>query len=160
MKQLESLKEDGMMKMKKQCESSNKVSSSAEEEIAKEVREVQRQNRVTHWLLSGLIAVTLVWQISEGLVVMKLRNGVKHPFRSLCTWIGGRLKPSRPATSTPNLNNNGQDADKQLSLPSSSLKDTLVESAYLPLKLTNEIYNKDFELPQIQLPSLVSADDD
>ncbi|RWR87032.1 hypothetical protein CKAN_01596200 [Cinnamomum micranthum f. kanehirae] len=38
------------------------------EEIVKELREIRKQNTVTHWLLSVLIVITAVWQMSEVLV--------------------------------------------------------------------------------------------
>lgn len=53
------------------------------EEIARELKKVKRQNVVTHWLLSAMIVLTLAWQLSEVSLILKVRDGLSHPFRSI-----------------------------------------------------------------------------
>lgn len=60
---------------------------SEEERIVKEIKKVRRQNVITHCLVSAMIILTLVWQISEVSIILKLKNGVTHPFRSLGTML-------------------------------------------------------------------------
>ncbi|XP_073157560.1 uncharacterized protein [Henckelia pumila] len=58
------------------------------EEIIKEMRNVKRQNLITHCLLSTMILLTAAWQISEVSLLLKLRSGLKNPF----SFFGGILK--------------------------------------------------------------------
>ncbi|KAH7515472.1 uncharacterized protein LOC107428308 [Ziziphus jujuba] len=118
--QLESLKRDGKLE---QNESSNKVGevncrvdeSKSEkgdgnievvdtDEIVKELKKVKKQNSITHWLLSAMIVLTLVWQISEVSLILKLKDGVSHPFRSLGGMLIGMFKSSTT---------NGHDSENQ-----------------------------------------------
>lgn len=62
------------------------------EEIVKELNKVKKQNTVTHWLLSIMIVVTVAWQISEVSLILKLKQGVSHPFRSLGGFLTGMLR--------------------------------------------------------------------
>ncbi|XP_030542120.1 uncharacterized protein LOC115749436 [Rhodamnia argentea] len=57
------------------------------EEIVRELRKVKRQNTVTHWLLSAMIVLTLAWQLSEVSLILKVREGLSHPFRSIGSTI-------------------------------------------------------------------------
>ncbi|KAL5724852.1 hypothetical protein ACHQM5_008063 [Ranunculus cassubicifolius] len=59
----------------------NKEVSSGE--IVKELREVKSQNRITHWLLSGVIVLIAVWQFSEVSVLLRVKNKVTHPFKTV-----------------------------------------------------------------------------
>lgn len=63
-----------------------------ENEIVKELKKVKRQNFVTHCLLSVMIVLTLAWQLSEVSILMKVKNGLNHPFRSFGSMIGGMFK--------------------------------------------------------------------
>lgn len=88
------------------------------DEIIKEVKKVKRQNFVTHCLLSVMIVLTVAWQLSEVSLIMKVKDGINHPFRS----FGNMFQEMKEKA----FNNNGQDADdkenkennKSLSLPS------------------------------------------
>ncbi|XP_065876330.1 uncharacterized protein [Euphorbia lathyris] len=51
------------------------------EDIMKELKEVKKQNAVTHWLLSAMIVLTLAWQVSEVSLLLHLKNGISHPLR-------------------------------------------------------------------------------
>lgn len=66
------------------------------EEIVKEVKKIKKQNSVTHWLLSIMIVLTVAWQISEVSLILKLKEGIRNPFRYLGGMLAGMLK--RPQT--------------------------------------------------------------
>ncbi|KAF9607518.1 hypothetical protein IFM89_036880 [Coptis chinensis] len=53
------------------------------EAILSELRKVKRQNSITHWLLSVLIILTAAWQYSEVSLIMKVKNKLTQPFRSV-----------------------------------------------------------------------------
>lgn len=52
------------------------------EEIAKDIKEMKRQNKVTHILLSAMILQTLNWQLSEYSMIYMLKERLTHPIRS------------------------------------------------------------------------------
>lgn len=147
--QLESLKGDGVSKP---CEPSNEVpscnvseleteskdeteaspSDTGEDVVVKELKKLERQNRITHWLLSALIVITVAWQLSEVSLLLKLKHGLTHPFKSVGSILSGMLK--RPV-------NGLVEADKH-----SSTKDNETDN---PLKL-----------PKMDLSSLMMNDDE
>lgn len=98
------------------------------EHIVKELKKVKKQNSVTHWLLSAMIALTLVWQISEISLILKVKDGLRHPFKSLGGMFTGILK-------TPTTN--GHDSEKQNQNKAPSLP---------PIKVS--------DLPAMELPNL------
>ncbi|XVF43687.1 hypothetical protein PTKIN_Ptkin02bG0060600 [Pterospermum kingtungense] len=61
------------------------------EEILKQLKAVKRQNSITHCLLSVLIVVTVIWQLSEVSLFLKVKNGLSHPFRSFGSMLVGML---------------------------------------------------------------------
>lgn len=152
---MESLKEDGAIKQPKSSVEPNELHSpavgemevksmarnevdagSAEigtEEIIKELKKVERQNSITHWLLSIMIVLILGWQLSEFSFILKVKEGLNHPFRSFGNLVIGMLKGP---------DNNGQDAEKQSSLT----KKPQIETPPLPLRIP--------ELPHVDLPVL------
>lgn len=73
------------------------------DEIANELRKLKRQNLITHCLLSVMIVLTVVWQLSEVKLILYLKDGLSHPFRSagsmLMRFLGWRSR------------NNGQDGN-------------------------------------------------
>ncbi|XP_041010687.1 uncharacterized protein LOC121254631 [Juglans microcarpa x Juglans regia] len=73
------------------------------EEIVKELKKVKRQNFVTHCLLSAMIILTVAWQLSEVTLILKVKEGLSNPFRSVGSLLARMLKG--PAT-------NGQDTEK------------------------------------------------
>ncbi|KAK9277014.1 hypothetical protein L1049_006553 [Liquidambar formosana] len=109
------------------------------EEIVKELRKVERQNSKTHWLLSILIIFTVAWHLSEVSLILKVKRGLHHPFRSLGGFLTGMLKGRRMI---------GQDAEKL----SSFTKRHQIEAPPLPLKIP--------EFPHLELPSLDFNEDD
>lgn len=110
-------------------------SVSSGENIVRELRKVKKQNLITHCLLTAVIVLTVVWQFSEVTLILKVKDKVSHPFRSISNVIEGMLK--KPI-------NNGQDGEER---PSEIPK--LVESSTLPgLKIPN--------LPQVELPDFSS----
>ncbi|KAL7148847.1 hypothetical protein ABFS83_05G001100 [Erythranthe nasuta] len=59
-----------------------------EDEIMKELKNIKRQNSITHCLLTTLIVLTLAWQFSEVSLILKIKNGLSNPFKS----VGGIIK--------------------------------------------------------------------
>ncbi|KAK4706958.1 hypothetical protein R3W88_033468 [Solanum pinnatisectum] len=54
-----------------------------EEKVVKELRKIQKQNFITQCLLSVMIVLTLTWQLSEVSIILKMKDGLNHPFRSI-----------------------------------------------------------------------------
>ncbi|CAL5421106.1 unnamed protein product [Camellia sinensis] len=48
------------------------------EEIVRELREIKRQNFITHCLLSAMIVLTVAWQLSKVSLVLKLQDGLSQ----------------------------------------------------------------------------------
>lgn len=82
----------------------NKAALKDEEVIIKELKDVKRQNFITHCLVSAMIVLTLVWQVSEISVALKIRGVLCNPVKSLGGWLTGRREM------------NIQDAIKQVSM--------------------------------------------
>lgn len=81
--------------------------NAAAEEIVKELRTLRRQNFVTHCLLSVMIALTVAWQVSEVSLILKVKDGLTHPFKSFGSMLlTGMAKNPRA---------DGQDTEKQQS---------------------------------------------
>lgn len=149
--QLESLEEDG--KLAKQSdnemgpspeigndkdegrnEECNHCSEAGKEEIVKELRKVRKQNLVTHCLLSVMIVLTVTWQLSEVSLLLKLKDGFSHPFKSLGGVVKGMLK----------LPDNGNGGVEKLATPSK--QNPIVQASALPgLKIP--------EFPHVEFPS-------
>ncbi|TYI89315.1 hypothetical protein E1A91_D03G047000v1, partial [Gossypium mustelinum] len=68
------------------------------EELVKELKAIKKQNTITHYLLSAMIVVTLFWQVFEASLLLQLKNGFTHPFKSVGSWLDTLLKG--PAKST------------------------------------------------------------
>ncbi|RID46357.1 hypothetical protein BRARA_I03026 [Brassica rapa] len=62
------------------------------EEIAKDIKEVKRQNKVTHILLSAVIILTLTWQLSEYSMIYMMKERLTHPIRSIGGMLSGVFK--------------------------------------------------------------------
>lgn len=105
--------------------------------IVKELKELKRQNFITQCLLSAMIVLTVTWQISEVSIILKLKDGVTHPFRSIGGLFMSMIRPSK-------VIGNDEDTD---SLISSNLTSNLIESSPVnDLKIP--------ELPRIELPDI------
>ncbi|KAE8649098.1 hypothetical protein Csa_015237 [Cucumis sativus] len=79
------------------------------EEIVKELKEVKKQNFITHCLVSAMIILTVAWQISEVSFILKLRDGLlSNPFKSLATILKRKttsaIQHQIEATELPHLN--------------------------------------------------------
>ncbi|KAF5183667.1 Ddi1 [Thalictrum thalictroides] len=59
------------------------------EEILKELRKVKRQNSITHWLLAIMIVLTATWQLSEVSLLLKVKNKLTNPFKSVGKMLTG-----------------------------------------------------------------------
>ncbi|KAG8500121.1 hypothetical protein CXB51_003660 [Gossypium anomalum] len=112
-----------------------------EEEIVKELKAVKRQNTITHCLLSALIVVTLIWELSEVSLVLKLRDGMSHPFRSFGSLLAGML----PSPGKINVVGSGDD-DKDGN--DHNIVDPLLPSVRMP------------ELPHVEFPHMGSNDEE
>ncbi|KAK3040875.1 hypothetical protein RJ639_029219 [Escallonia herrerae] len=102
------------------------------EEIVKELRNVKRQNFITHCLLSVMIVLTVAWQLSEVSLILKVKDGMSHPFRSFGKMVAGMLKG-------PNANN--QEGEKQSSTPSMPIESSALAGLKIP------------ELPRMEFPA-------
>eukprot|EP00262_Sarcandra_glabra_P008499 TRINITY_DN2202_c0_g1_i1.p1 TRINITY_DN2202_c0_g1~~TRINITY_DN2202_c0_g1_i1.p1 ORF type:complete len:205 (+),score=29.07 TRINITY_DN2202_c0_g1_i1:56-670(+) len=157
--QLESLKVDATKLPKPSSETKEELMSSSEgsevettaheipklgtEDIVRELENVKRQNSMTHWLLSALIVITAVWQLSEVSLIMMVRNKVSHPFSAVRNFITGVIKGG------------GKDDDSvKIPLPSSKRPQTEPLLSH-PLKIPEF----EFEFPHVDLPRLNSSED-
>ncbi|KAI3929605.1 hypothetical protein MKX01_025773 [Papaver californicum] len=61
------------------------------EEIVKELKKVQKQNSITHCLLSVLILLTVAWQVSEVSLILTVKNKFTNPFKSVGNLIKGAI---------------------------------------------------------------------
>lgn len=87
------------------------------EEIVKELRVIRKQNTVTHWLLSVLIVVTAVWQMSEVSLLLYLKDSVKHPFKAIGGLITGSLGRSNEYDATKSNSSSKQHQIESIPLP-------------------------------------------
>ncbi|CAH1417323.1 unnamed protein product [Lactuca virosa] len=102
-----------------------------EEKIVKELKKMKRQNLITHCLLSAMIVLTVVWQISEVSIILRLKDGVNHPFRFIGSIFKRIVTPPKP---------NGSEEKTD-----SSITNNLIESSRIgDLKIP--------ELPHVELP--------
>lgn len=76
------------------------------EEIVNELRNVKRQNFITHCLLSVMIVLTAAWQLSEVKLILKVKDGLNHPFRSVGSVLTGMFK--RPGNIAQDAEENHQ----------------------------------------------------
>ncbi|KAL0447264.1 UNVERIFIED_CONTAM: hypothetical protein Slati_1854300 [Sesamum latifolium] len=123
----------------KLCDESNGV---GKEEIMKELKEVKKQNLITHCLLTVMIVLTIAWQLSEVSLILKIKDGLSNPLRSVGGIIGGFFKGRRSV-------NVVQDVIKQ----ASEMQKQVTEPTYLPgLKIP--------DLPHLELPGFDTSEDD
>ncbi|MFS8001442.1 hypothetical protein Hanom_Chr13g01190431 [Helianthus anomalus] len=114
--------------------SNSRSDEDEEEKILKELKKVRRQNVVTHCLLSVMILLTVTWQISEVSIILKLKNGVAHPFRSIGSILLSMIKPRRPQ--------HDKDNDTLITEASNLIESTPVHDLKLP------------KLPHLELPKI------
>ncbi|KAI8022997.1 Calmodulin-binding transcription activator 4 [Camellia lanceoleosa] len=115
------------------------IDDGVRKEIVKELRNVKRQNFITHCLLSAMIVLTITWQISKVSLVLSLKDGLSHPFKTFGGMLAGMLK--------------GPVLDAQNGEKKSSTKQPQVEvPAIPPLKIS--------ELPLLDLPLGLDCDKD
>ncbi|KAK4399598.1 UNVERIFIED_CONTAM: hypothetical protein Sradi_6763800 [Sesamum radiatum] len=112
------------------------------EEIMKELKEVKKQNLITHCLLTVMIVLTIAWQLSEVSLILKIKDGLSNPLRSVGGIIGGFFKGRRSV-------NVVQDVIKQ----ASEMQKQVTEPTYLPgLKIP--------DLPHLELPGFNTSGDE
>ncbi|XP_019438301.1 PREDICTED: uncharacterized protein LOC109344127 isoform X2 [Lupinus angustifolius] len=73
-------------------DTNRKCSRSEIDEVMKELKKIKRQNFVTQCLLSVMIVITIGWQLSEATILLKVKDGMNHPFRSFKTMLKGMIK--------------------------------------------------------------------
>ncbi|XVF02781.1 hypothetical protein REPUB_Repub04eG0203700 [Reevesia pubescens] len=108
------------------------------EEIMKELKLVKRQNTITHCLLSVMIVVTLIWQLSEVSFFLKVKTGLTHPFRAFGSMVVGMLP-------NPGIKIH----DKHSSSSTKHLQNHLIDPSLLPVKMP--------DLPHVEFPHLGSS---
>ncbi|GKB72505.1 hypothetical protein Tco_0933917 [Tanacetum coccineum] len=77
-----------------------------EDKIVKELKKLNRQSFITNCLLSAIMVLTVTWQISQVSIILKVKDGVTHPFcfvGSLFTSIIKRPKPNGKNEDTESL---------------------------------------------------------
>ncbi|CAO2829756.1 unnamed protein product [Amaranthus hypochondriacus] len=113
--QLESLKEDELVsqsesmvepksvpagevetKIYNETETSKNDKEIGAEDVTRRLKKIEKQNKTTHLLLSALIVLTLAWQVSEVSLLLKLKEGLTHPFKSFTNMVVGMIKRPKP----------------------------------------------------------------
>ncbi|KAL2233728.1 UNVERIFIED_CONTAM: hypothetical protein Sindi_1552800 [Sesamum indicum] len=126
----------------KLCSAIDESNGVGNEEIVKELKEVKKQNLMTHCLLTVMIVLTIAWQLSEVSLILKIKDGLSNPLRSVGGIIGGFFKGRRSV-------NVVQDVIKQ----ASEMQKQVTEPTYLPgLKIP--------DLPHLELPGFDTSDDE
>ncbi|KAI4383619.1 hypothetical protein MLD38_009431 [Melastoma candidum] len=113
------------------------VGHATAEEIVKELRRIKRQNTVTHWLLSIMIVLTVGWQLSEVSLILKVKEGLSNPFRTVGNLATGLLKRKAPAATADG------NAEKDNSLPTQEQDNNGILPAIPQIKMP-ELPFKDF----------------
>nr|GEW89808.1 transposase (putative), gypsy type [Tanacetum cinerariifolium] len=67
-----------------------------QEKIVKELKKLNRQSFITNCLLSAIIVLTVTWQISKVSIILKVKDGVTHPFRSVGSLFTSMIKRPKP----------------------------------------------------------------
>ncbi|KAK6116604.1 hypothetical protein DH2020_049710 [Rehmannia glutinosa] len=111
------------------------------EEIMKELKNVKRQNWMTHCLLTAMIVVTVAWQLSEVSLILRIKDGLSNPLKSVGGIFKGLLK-NRPGM-------NVQDMMKQ----ATERQKHVIEPTSLPgLRIP--------EFPHLELPGFDTSDEE
>lgn len=107
---METLKEDGKFQHLEQAANAynSKTEDDEKREIVKEIKEIKRQNFITQFLVSALIVLTVTWQLSEVSLILKVKNGISHPFKSFGTMLKGVLKGPNLSIGQNGDNNNNK----------------------------------------------------
>ncbi|KAI3846937.1 hypothetical protein MKW92_033722 [Papaver armeniacum] len=61
------------------------------EEVVKELKKVQKQNTITHCLLSVMILLTVAWQVSEVSLILTVKNKFTNPFKLVGNLVKGAI---------------------------------------------------------------------
>ncbi|CAA0831591.1 Calmodulin-binding transcription activator 4 [Striga hermonthica] len=125
--------------MEEEKDKANSEEIGNSETIMKEIRVIKKQNVTTQWLLSGMIVLTVAWQLSEVSLMLKIKDGLTNPFK----FIGGFFKRSRHLNDN---NNNLQDMIRDMS----ENQNRVFESTSLP----------GLKIPHLEFPGFDSSDDD
>ncbi|KAL6545402.1 hypothetical protein OROGR_009276 [Orobanche gracilis] len=92
-----------------------RIENCSNEEIMKELKTVKRQNRITHWLVSGMMVLTLAWQLSEVSLILKIKDGFSNPLKSVFGIVRGFFNNrNSPRCQRRRLVDNGNVSTKQV----------------------------------------------
>ncbi|CAI9093173.1 OLC1v1028606C1 [Oldenlandia corymbosa var. corymbosa] len=117
-------------------DSGSTSSDISKDDIVGELKKIRRQNFITHCLLSAMIVLTITWQVSEVSLILKVKDGLSNPFRTLGGLFKGMIM--KPQASTDH------EEDKQVS--SADKQNPLLTTSPLPgLKIP--------KLPHVELPA-------
>lgn len=106
------------------------------EEIVRELKELKKQNFITHCLLSAMIVLTVAWQLSEVSLILKIKEGLSNPLKSVGSIVKGQIKGMIKGPTVP-----GQEEERQ----TSAKQNPLLRTSSLPgLKIP--------VLPHVELP--------
>ncbi|PHU15126.1 hypothetical protein BC332_16331, partial [Capsicum chinense] len=147
--QLDSLKEETPVDQMNQSTNLEEAPVEAEEDgekeekVIKELRKIQKQNFITQCLLSAMLVFTLTWQLSEVSLILKMKDGLNHPFRSIGSMFTSWIKGPTP------VKLNGREGD--LNDSAKQLKHQVEAMSLSKLKVPEFPH---MELPHMELPSL------
>eukprot|EP00252_Welwitschia_mirabilis_P014504 TRINITY_DN3182_c0_g1_i1.p1 TRINITY_DN3182_c0_g1~~TRINITY_DN3182_c0_g1_i1.p1 ORF type:complete len:203 (-),score=31.27 TRINITY_DN3182_c0_g1_i1:247-855(-) len=75
-------------------EESLEVNKELTPEVLKEVKNLKRQNHITHAILGIMVVSSLIWRFSELSVALLVKDQLGHPFRAIGSFLFGRFKGS------------------------------------------------------------------
>ncbi|KAM7255740.1 hypothetical protein ACFE04_008638 [Oxalis oulophora] len=81
-----------------------RTSTSSRDEIVEELKKMERQNSITHFLLSAVILLNIVWQLSEVSLILKIKHALTNPFK----WVGNIIAQKIVGRQTKNGNSSLQ----------------------------------------------------
>lgn len=112
--QLEELQKDGNCDRSSGELPEEQGGSMAEEEedskgeILEEMEKMKKQNMFTQYLITALIGVTIIWQMSELSMFLILRSNVTNPCRAIYGAIHDSMKKIKKAQSNNGKNHNDE----------------------------------------------------
>lgn len=125
-----------------EVEEEEEVSSCSNEEIIKELKNVKRQNTITHCLLTAMIVLTLTWQLSEVSLILKMKHGLSNPFKFIGGLITGFWKSRHPHPQVSYVQDVMSEVHKHVTEPT-SLPSLKIPELELPCFDTSDKKDKD-----------------
>ncbi|GKE03113.1 hypothetical protein Tco_1391096, partial [Tanacetum coccineum] len=106
-----------------------------EDKIVSELKKLNRQSFITNCLLSAIIVLTVTWQISQVSIILKVKNGVTHPFRAAGSLFTSIIKRHKP---------NGNNEDTESLTTGNLIESSPVHSLRIPEFQCDELPKIDF----------------